>query len=407
MRPRIQQGQVKLHGAQWVLAFYKEVRKSDGSVERKRVQEFLAPYTLYPVRDPEHVREKLADKIASILRPVNANIADPLDGTLSLADYITQKYFPRLDQRLQLEGAMHIEPATIKGYRDIFNKHVVNKPAAKVPIGKFTAKDGQEFLESLPQKLSHNTHLRVKAFLSGVFTLALQTNTLAGVNPMDATKAGGLSKGRKESDLTPRELKTKRSNEHAYTLEEVAEMMNKLLEPARTICAVAAFTGLTRSEIPALKWSDYDGKTISVARKKWRGHIGQPKTEAREAGVPVAPILQKILEKYRSNKNFPPVEDGWMFYGQKEKKPIDMDNLSRREIPQFINGAWFGWHAFRRGLGTRLNEMGVDDSDIQSILRHGEISTTQAYYILPNIERAKAGIKKLGAVAQKKYGIKV
>jgi integrase len=139
-----------------------------------------------------------------------------------------------------------------------------------------------------------------------------------------------------------------------------------------------------------LKWSDYDGKTISVARKKWRGHIGQLKTEAREARVPVAPILQKILEKYRSNKNFPPVEEGWMFYGQKEKKPIDIDNLSRREIPQFINGAWFGWHAFRRGLGTRLNEMGVDDSDIQSILRHGEISTTQAYYILPNIERAKA-----------------
>jgi hypothetical protein len=223
-----------------VIAFYKDVRKSDGSVERKRVQEFLAPYTLYPVRDPEQVREKLAEKIASILRPVNANIADPLDGTLSLADYITQKYFPRLDQRLQLEGAMHIEPATIRGYRDIFNKHVVNKPAAKIPIGKFTAKDGQEFLESLPQKLSHNTHLRVKAFLSGGFTLALQTNTLAGVNPMDATKAGGLSKGRKESDLTPRELKTKRSNEHAYTLEEVAEMMNKLLEPARTICAVAA-----------------------------------------------------------------------------------------------------------------------------------------------------------------------
>jgi integrase len=224
---------------------------------------------------------------------------------------------------------------------------------------------------------------------------------------MDATKAGGLSKGRKESDLTPRELKTKRSNEHAYTLEEVAEMLNKLPEPARTICAVAAFTGLTRSEIPALKWSDYDGKTISVVRKKWRQHIGQPKTEAREAGVPVAPILQKILAKFRSNKNFPPVDDGWMFYGHKEKKPIDMDNLSRRDIPQFINGAWFGWHSFRRGLGTRLNEMGMDDTDIQSILRHGEISTTQAFYILPNPKRAEAGLKKLGAVAQKKYGIRV
>jgi site-specific recombinase XerD len=88
-------------------------------------------------------------------------------------------------------------------------------------------------------------------------------------------------------------------------------------------------------------------------------------------------------------------------------RPLNLDNLSRREIPQHINGAGFGWHAFRHGLGTRLNEMGVADKEIQSILYHADISTTRAYYILPNLERAKAGLKKLGAVAEKKYGIKV
>jgi hypothetical protein len=35
------------------------------------------------------------------------------------------------------------------------------------------------------------------------------------------------------------------------------------------------------------------------------------------------------------------------------------------------------------------------------------VRTTQAYYILPNVERAKIGMKKLRAMAQKKYGIKV
>jgi hypothetical protein len=41
------------------------------------------------------------------------------------------------------------------------------------------------------------------------------------------------------------------------------------------------------------------------------------------------------------------------------------------------------------------------DKDIQLILRHADISTntTPAYYILPNVERAKIGMKKLGAMA--------
>lgn len=95
-----------------------------------------------------------------------------------------------------------------------------------------------------------------------------------------------------------------------------------------------------------------------------------------------------------------------MFRGEKFLRPLDLDNLSRREIPQHINGAWFGWHAFRRGLGTRLNEANVDDKEIQSILRHADVSTTQAYYILPNRKRAGVGLKKLGQVARKKYGIK-
>jgi integrase len=153
-----------------------------------------------------------------------------------------------------------------------------------------------------------------------------------------------------------------------------------------------------------LKWSDYDGQSISVQRKIWGDHIGATKTDAREAGVFVVPLLQKILKKYK--ENFPAGVEGWIFRGEKSMRPLDLDNLSRREIPQYINGAWFGWHAFRRGLGTRLNEGGVNDKDIQSILRHADVSTTQAYYILPNHERAQAGMKKLEKTLRAKYNIK-
>jgi hypothetical protein len=47
-----------------------------------------------------------------------------------------------------------------------------------------------------------------------------------------------------------------------------------------------------------------------------------------------------MLSKYM--KVFPPMGDGWMFRGEKLLRSLDLDNLSRREIPQHINGAWFG-----------------------------------------------------------------
>jgi hypothetical protein len=33
---------------------------------------------------------------------------------------------------------------------------------------------------------------------------------------------------------------------------------------------------------------------------------------------------------------------------------------------------WYSWHAFRRGLGTNLNQLGVEPKDIQAILRHSD-----------------------------------
>ena len=91
-----------------------------------------------------------------------------------------------------------------------------------------------------------------------------------------------------------------------------------------------------------------------------------------------------------------------MFRGEKLLKPLDLDNLSRREIPQHINGAWFGWHAFRRGLGTRLSEAGVNGKEIQSILRHANISTTMDHYVIPKADRTKAALKKLAKIAKRR-----
>lgn len=408
-RPRFQKGQTVVRGSWWVL------RYRDYANGGRRESCRLAPVADHPdirVNETGKAELRFADKIAKCLTQVNEGHVSTAG--MTIGEFIEQSYFPRLEWRKQVPAGneLHIEPSTVNSYRDIFKVHVKDNTAAKLRLREFKPRDGQRFLDSISQKLSHQTHLRIKNFMRGVFTWAISDGAFEGSNPMEETKAGGWTKESSAPSLAGlpeneriRKQKIRDSNNHAYTLQEVAEMLDKVPEPARTVCAVAAFTGLTRSELRGLKWADYDGENIKVQRKVWNSYVGATKTDAREAKIYVVPMLQKMLAKYK--KEFPPAGEGWMFRGETLLRPLDLDNLSRRDIPQHINGAWFGWHAFRRGLGTRLNEMGVDDKEIQSILRHADINTTTAYYILPNLERAKAGLKKLGAVAQKQYGIKV
>ncbi len=64
---------------------------------------------------------------------------------------------------------------------------------------------------------------------------------------------------------------------------------------------------------------------------------------------------------------------------------------------------WRGWHAFRRGLATNLNRLGVDDSVIQRVLRHSNVAVTQACYIKTADEDAKAAMQKLETALNDTY----
>jgi integrase len=62
----------------------------------------------------------------------------------------------------------------------------------------------------------------------------------------------------------------------------------------------------------------------------------------------------------------------------------------------------------RKGqIATTLTTWASDETGApQSILRHADVSTTPAYYILPKHERAQAGMKKLENTLKAKYNIK-
>lgn len=377
---------------------YHEDRNVNGVVKRVRAQQAIARASEY--RTEHEVRRACAAKIAELLGNVNRQDGRTAFAAMSFGQFVEQRYFKHCDFRVgqPSSNSLHMEQSTLDGYRDIFRVHVKESPLAALDVRKTTPKDGIDFMRALPQQLSHQTHLRILNFVRGVFTYAVQEN-VREYNPLAECEAYGRRKDAAidRRALSVREQKIRESNSHAYTLDEVAEMLDKLPDPARTVVAVAAFTGLTRSELKGLKWTDIDGDVLKVQRKVLDGRVGSLKTDAREAAVYILPVLRKILAKYRAA--FPAVGDGWVFRGEKMLNPLDLDNLSRRDIPQFVK--WYGWHAFRRGLATRLNDMGIGAKTIQQILRHANVSTTTAHYIRPDAEHSAAAMKKFDAAVKK------
>jgi hypothetical protein len=62
---------------------------------------------------------------------------------MMLGEFIERSYFPRLNWRLSVPAGneLHIEPSTVKSYKDIWEAQVKNKPIAKIRVTDFTTRD--------------------------------------------------------------------------------------------------------------------------------------------------------------------------------------------------------------------------------------------------------------------------
>jgi integrase len=94
----------------------------------------------------------------------------------------------------------------------------------------------QNWLDSVarPGKLGRNSLKHIKTFVSAVFKLAKQQGYNSGENPVRDTATSPKA-------TAPRET-------YAYDLTEIQQMLSVMPEPAATIFAVAALTGLRRGE---------------------------------------------------------------------------------------------------------------------------------------------------------------
>lgn len=260
--------------------------------------------------------------------------------------------------------------------------HLYLKSRCGIPLRDFRTADGESILQEVADDwdLSTTTLQHVKAFLSGAFRHAKRKGVINTENPMRDVV---LPKGRPAGET------------HAYSLEEELRMLKVLPEPAATVVATAAFFGGRKGEFRALRWQNYDGQQLWVKQSAWRSHVLDAKTSASKAPVPVIPQLRERLDLHRALNGNP--RAGYIF-ANAQGKPLNLDALAADQIRPALKKAglpWYGWHAFRRGLGTNLHHLGVPDKTIQTILRHSNVSVTQKCYIKTVSKDAVAAMEKL------------
>ena len=235
--------------------------------------------------------------------------------------------------------------------------------------------------------LSRATLKHVKSVLSAIFTHAKRCGAINGVNPV---RDVSIPKGRESEDT------------YAYSLEEIFRMLDVLPDPAATVIAAAAFTGLRKGEVRGMRWENLHDDEMKVTHSIWNRHIGDPKTKASKAPIPVIAPLLKFLERHRANKGNP--ENGWVF-SSSIGSPLHLDNLVRREIRPLLERAkveWHGWHAFRRGLATNLQRLGVPIKIAQRLLRSADFATVANYYVKVVDDDAKEAMQRFEALCNER-----
>jgi integrase len=182
---------------------------------------------------------------------------------------------------------------------------------------------------------------------------------------------------------------------------------------------VACFSGLRRSEIEGLEWTDIHDGQIYVCRAIVNGFTSTPKTANSTAPIPVLHPLADRLELHKLRDGNP--TKGPVFRSH-SGKPLSLANVIVRSILPALNRCvhckasegeghlksydcpgflrddripkWEGLHACRRGLASNLNRMGIPVTIAQRVLRHKDTSTTLSFYVKTSDVDVQQGMEK-------------
>jgi integrase len=183
-----------------------------------------------------------------------------------------------------LPGLRH----STKGTNTYLLKNYIEKQWSDVPLKDVTPRHVLAWLGEL-RELAPTTKVAIRSIMSQCFQLAALHGYIPATerNPMSIVSIKGTTRREKEIViLAPEQFK---------------KLVDALPTPLNLMVLLTGILGLRVGEVLALHWDDVDwsGKTITIQRNFTRQQIGEVKTDASRAVLPLDDLL---LDRLKSHK---------------------------------------------------------------------------------------------------------
>jgi integrase len=303
----------------------------------------------------------------------HVNIGAENAGPMGVVEFWDKVYLPFI------ESSGKLKPATVHGYRQVFNQHL-KLHFGTLTLSEYRTHNMSLFLTGLAKTLRPRTLNNVKWIASAIFDHAVASGA-TDANPIRDAKVLSKTLG----DGTTK----------SYTLEEMENVISALVDnvAAQLVMALSFFAGMRRGEIQGLQWSDIDGDFIHIRRAFSRGVVGPPKSKKSLRSIPIIQPVRGLLMLWKEKSG-----DGLWMFPNSEGNAWDMADFANRIIRPALKKAgceWRGFHAGRRGLGTELRSITGNSTAGRDVLGHTTTRITEEHYEHTLPEDALRGMRLL------------
>lgn len=260
------------------------------------------------------------------------------------------------------------KPSTIRGYRSQLNAHLLPafgsmqlEDITETEIERWRAgmRSGRKGADISNKTKNEQLVLMHAIMRRAVKVWRLPRNPVANVDRFRTRRSGDIE---------------------VFSPEEVWALVRAAAsEMDAAIYLTAAFTGLRRGEVLALRWRDVDftGSVIRVRASYAANQLSTPKS-GKVRSVPMAPDVAEALALLGQRERFTG-DDDFVFAGE-SGLPINGDALSSR-YEKALEAAGLRrlrFHDLRHTFGTRM----IREADIRRVqewMGHADIQTTMKY----------------------------